>query len=107
VSEESDGLDAIAASSCSGACGGDWDGDAPRVEGVSMTGKWRQDGQSAAHRERLRWISVLRTLRFGRDGTPGPFFSSMQTCDVSYAARKILVIRGAHLTEENSGLFCA
>jgi hypothetical protein len=74
ASEESVGPDAIAASSCGGAWGGDWDGDAPGAEGVSMTGKWRQDGRSAAHRERLRWISALRTLIFGRDGTPGPFF---------------------------------
>jgi hypothetical protein len=46
ASEESVGSDTIVASSCGGVCGGDWDGDAPRAEGVSMIGKWRQDGQS-------------------------------------------------------------
>ena len=54
------GSDAIAASSCGGACEGDWDGGAPREEGVSMIGKWRQD---ATHTERLRCIPALRTLR--------------------------------------------
>jgi len=68
ASEESVGSDAIVASSYGGACGGDWDGDAPRAEEVSMIGKWRQDGGSAAHTERLSSISVLRTLRFGRRG---------------------------------------
>jgi len=78
ASEESVGSDTIVASSCGGACGGDWDGDAPRTEGVSMIGKWRQDGRrrSATQTERLRCISALRTLRFGRRGTPGSFFSS-------------------------------
>ena len=47
ASEESVGSDAIVASLCSGACGGDWDGDAPRAEGISMAGEWRQDGRSA------------------------------------------------------------
>jgi hypothetical protein len=39
ASEESVGSDAIIASSCGGTCGGDWDGDAPRAEGVLMIGK--------------------------------------------------------------------
>ncbi len=42
ASKESIGSDAIIMSSCSGACRGDWDGDVPRVEGVSMASKWRQ-----------------------------------------------------------------
>jgi hypothetical protein len=74
ASEESVGSDAIVASSCGGACGGDWDGDAPRAEGVSNTSKWRQDRRSAAHTKCLRCISALRILRFGRRGTPGSFF---------------------------------
>ena len=47
ASEESVGSDAIVASSCGGACGADWDGDAPRAEGVSRASKWWQDGRSA------------------------------------------------------------
>jgi hypothetical protein len=35
---------------------------------VSMIGKWRQDGLSAAQTERLRSISALQTLRFGTRG---------------------------------------
>ena len=49
ASEESVGSDAVVASSCGGACGEDWDGDAPGAEGVSLIGKWRQDRRSAAH----------------------------------------------------------
>ena len=64
ASEERVGSDAIVASSCGGPCGGDWDGDAQRAEGVSRAGKWRQDGAEWAHTERLRCISAPRTLRF-------------------------------------------
>jgi hypothetical protein len=44
ASEESVGSDAVVASLCGGACGEDWDGDVPGAEGVSMIGKWRQEG---------------------------------------------------------------
>ena len=67
ASEECVGSDAVVASLCGGVYGGDRDGDAPG----STIGTWRQDGRSTAHTERLRCISGLRTLRFGRHGTRG------------------------------------
>jgi len=58
TSEESVGSGTIATFSCGGTCGENWDGDVPRAEGVSMIGKWRQDGGSAAHTKHLCCISV-------------------------------------------------
>jgi hypothetical protein len=39
-------------------CWENWDGDAPQAEAVSMIGKCRQDGGSAAHTKHLHCISV-------------------------------------------------
>ena len=83
ASEESVGSDAVVASSCGGACGEDWDGDAPGAEGVSLIGKWRQDRRSAAHGDiESIYFGFLRCelLRFGTPGTlrfeenNGPFW---------------------------------